>query len=131
MRADAEEEPEPLEGGAEEGRSVGDDLEGLAPGRYLAMALEHAEELPYREPDLIQRYLSEGKEVTLTPNGKSEVQLDVVAGEPYLLRSRNQPGNLSRRVLLQTMTCTRFRLSASRNARGIAAVVATIVRARR
>jgi hypothetical protein len=57
-------------------------LEGLAPGRYLVMALDHAEELPYREPDLIQRYLSAGKEVTLTANGKSEVQLDLVAGEP-------------------------------------------------
>jgi hypothetical protein len=57
-------------------------LEGLAPGRYLVMALDHAEELPYREPDLIQRYLSKGKEITFTANGKSEVQLDVVAGEP-------------------------------------------------
>jgi hypothetical protein len=57
-------------------------LEGLAPGRYLVMALDHAEELPYREPELVQRYLSEGKEITLTANGKSEVQLDVVAGEP-------------------------------------------------
>jgi hypothetical protein len=38
--------------------------------------------LPYREPDLLQRYLAAGKEVTLTANGKSEVQLDVVAGEP-------------------------------------------------
>jgi hypothetical protein len=57
-------------------------LQGLGPGRYLVMALDHTEELPYREPDLIQRYLSEGKEVTLTANGKSEVQLDVVAGEP-------------------------------------------------
>jgi Carboxypeptidase regulatory-like domain len=57
-------------------------LEGLAPGHYLVIALDHSEELPYREPDLIQRYLSEGKEVTLSANGKSEVQLDVVAGEP-------------------------------------------------
>jgi hypothetical protein len=57
-------------------------LEGLAPGRYLVMALDHAEELPYREPDLMQRYLSEGKEVTLAAKAKSEVQLDVVAGEP-------------------------------------------------
>jgi hypothetical protein len=57
-------------------------LEGLAPGRYLVMALDHPEELPYREPELIPRYLSEGKEVTLTANGKSDVQLDVVAGEP-------------------------------------------------
>jgi hypothetical protein len=64
------------------GNVAGGSLEGLAPGRYLVMALDHTEELPYREPDLIQRYLSEGKEVTLTANGKSEIQLDVVAGEP-------------------------------------------------
>jgi hypothetical protein len=57
-------------------------LEGLAPGRYLVMALDHAEELPFREPELVQRYLSEGKEIALTANGKSEVQLDMVAGEP-------------------------------------------------
>lgn len=60
----------------------GGSLEGLAPGRYLVVALDHTEELPYREPDLLQRYLAAGKEVTLTANGKSEVQLDVVAGEP-------------------------------------------------
>ena len=64
------------------GDVAGGSLEGLAPGRYLVMALDHTEELPYREPELVQRYLSEGKEVTLTANGKSEVQLDVVAGEP-------------------------------------------------
>jgi hypothetical protein len=57
-------------------------FEGLAPGRYLVIALDHAEPLPYREADVAQRYLSLGQEVTLTPNGKSEVQLDVVAGEP-------------------------------------------------
>ena len=57
-------------------------FEGLAPGRYLVIALDHAEPLPYREADVAQQYLSLGQEVTLTPNGKSEVQLDVVAGEP-------------------------------------------------
>jgi hypothetical protein len=57
-------------------------FEGLAPGRYLVIALDRAEPLPYREADVAQRYLSLGQEVTLTPNGKSEVQLDVVAGEP-------------------------------------------------
>jgi hypothetical protein len=57
-------------------------LEGLAPGRYLVMALDHAEELPYREPDLIERYLSEGKQVTLGAKAKSQVELDVVVGEP-------------------------------------------------
>jgi Carboxypeptidase regulatory-like domain len=57
-------------------------FEGLAPGHYLVIALDHAEPLPYREADVAPRYLSLGQEVTLTPNGKSEVQLDVVAGEP-------------------------------------------------
>jgi hypothetical protein len=57
-------------------------LDGLAPGRYLVIALDHPQELPYREVDVARRYLSLGKEVTLTANGKSEVQLDVVAGEP-------------------------------------------------
>jgi hypothetical protein len=68
---------EPGSGDVQEGS-----LEGLAPGRYLVIALDHAEELPYREPDLMQRYLSQGKEVTLAAKAKSEVQLDVVAGEP-------------------------------------------------
>jgi hypothetical protein len=57
-------------------------LEGLAPGRYLVIALDRQQELPYREPELVQQYLSEGKEITLTANDKSQVQLDVVAGEP-------------------------------------------------
>jgi hypothetical protein len=61
---------------------AGGSFEGLAPGRYLAIALDHPEELPYREPDVSQQYLSLGKEVTLTAGGKSDVQLDVVTGEP-------------------------------------------------
>jgi hypothetical protein len=64
------------------GEVVEGSMEGLAPGRYLIMALDHQEELPYREPDLFQRYLSRGKEVTLTANGKADVHLDVVTGEP-------------------------------------------------
>jgi hypothetical protein len=57
-------------------------FEGLAPGRYLVMAFDHQQELPYREVDEIQRYLSLGQEVALTQNGTSDVQLNVVAGEP-------------------------------------------------
>jgi hypothetical protein len=56
-------------------------FEGLAPGRYLVIAFKQRQELPYRDADAIQRYSSLGKEVTLTPNSKSDVQLDVVAGE--------------------------------------------------
>ena len=50
-------------------------FEGLAPGRYLVIALDHAEPLPYREADVAQRYLSLGQEVTLTP--VSYTHLDV------------------------------------------------------
>jgi hypothetical protein len=55
---------------------------GLAPGRYLVMALAHREELIYRDPEALQRYLSLGQEVTLTRGGKLEVQLKIVTGEP-------------------------------------------------
>jgi hypothetical protein len=55
---------------------------GLAPGRYLVMALSHQQELPYRDREALQRYLSLGQEVTLTRGGKSEVELKIMTGEP-------------------------------------------------
>jgi hypothetical protein len=57
-------------------------FEGLAPGRYLVMALPHRQELPYRDHEALQRYMSIGQEITLTRGGKSEVQLKIVTGEP-------------------------------------------------
>jgi hypothetical protein len=56
-------------------------FEHLAPGRYLVIASQHLQELTYRDAAALQRYLPLGKEVTLTPNTKSEVQLDRLAGE--------------------------------------------------
>jgi hypothetical protein len=55
---------------------------GLAPGRYLVMALSHQQELPYRDPEALQRYMSLGQEVTRTRGGQSEADLKIVAGEP-------------------------------------------------
>jgi hypothetical protein len=57
-------------------------FESLAPGRYLVLALTHQQELAYRDPEALQRYLSLGQEVTLTRGGKSEVQLKIVTGQP-------------------------------------------------
>jgi Carboxypeptidase regulatory-like domain len=57
-------------------------FEGLAPGRYLVMALPHTQDLPYRDHEALQRYMSLGQEITLTRGGKSEVQLKIVTGEP-------------------------------------------------
>jgi hypothetical protein len=57
-------------------------FKGLAPGRYLVLALTHQQQLPYRDHEALQRYMSLGQEVTLTRGGKSEVQLKIVSGEP-------------------------------------------------
>jgi hypothetical protein len=53
-------------------------LEDLAPGRYLVIAFDCEQQLAYRETDALEKYSSLGKEVTLTPGGTSEVQLDLV-----------------------------------------------------
>jgi Carboxypeptidase regulatory-like domain len=57
-------------------------FKGLAPGRYLVLALRRQQELPYRDHEALQRYLSLGQEITLTRGGKSEVELKIVTGEP-------------------------------------------------
>ena len=57
-------------------------FEGLAPGRYLVLALAHRQDLAYRDPEALQRYMPLGQEITLTRGGKSEVQLKIVTGEP-------------------------------------------------
>jgi len=57
-------------------------FEGLAPGRYLVMALPQRRELPYRDRDAVERYRPLGQEITLTRGGKSEVQLKIATGEP-------------------------------------------------
>jgi hypothetical protein len=56
-------------------------FEGLAPGRYLVLALPHRNDLPYRDHEALQRYMSLGQEITLTRGGKSEVQLKIAPGE--------------------------------------------------
>jgi hypothetical protein len=56
-------------------------FEGLAPGRYLVMAFPRRQDLPYRDHEALQRYMSLGQEITLTRGGKSEVQLKIATGE--------------------------------------------------
>jgi hypothetical protein len=57
-------------------------FEGVAPGRYLVLALTHPQELAYRDNEALRGYLPLGRQVTLTRGGKSEVQLKIVTGEP-------------------------------------------------
>jgi hypothetical protein len=65
---------------------VGSPLEGapsgLAPGRYLVIALPRPVAIPYRDAEAMKAYMSLGQEVTLPVNGQVEMQLQPAAGEP-------------------------------------------------
>ena len=63
-------------------QTVAGSFEMLAPGRYLVIASQHALDVPYRDPEMLQKYLTLGKEVTLTPNGEADIQLQLAPGEP-------------------------------------------------
>ena len=56
--------------------------DGLAPGRYLVLALDHREELPYREPDAMRAYAELGQEITVTANGKADIEVALATGTP-------------------------------------------------
>jgi hypothetical protein len=49
--------------------------DGLAPGRYLILALDHRVELPYRDPDAMRAYSQLGQEISVTANGKADVEV--------------------------------------------------------
>jgi Carboxypeptidase regulatory-like domain len=51
---------------------------GLAPGEYLVYAFDYAEGLEYSNPDVLQPYASQAAHVTLTPNQKTQVALDLI-----------------------------------------------------
>jgi len=51
---------------------------GLAPGEYLVFAFDQAEGLELNDQDVIDTYASQAAHVTLTPNQKAQVQLDLI-----------------------------------------------------
>ncbi len=51
---------------------------GLAPGEYLVYAFDHADELEYSNPDALQPYASQAAHVSLSPNQKMQVALDLI-----------------------------------------------------
>ena len=58
------------------------DFGDIAPGRYLVLALasdqqSQQEQIPYRDPEAMRRYTPLGQEITITANGKADVQLDI------------------------------------------------------
>jgi uncharacterized protein (DUF2141 family) len=50
----------------------------LAPGEYKVLAVENPDEFEYGNPDVMRKYLSKAREVSLVPNQKVKVELEVV-----------------------------------------------------
>jgi hypothetical protein len=61
-------------------RGVADsfNVSGLAPGDYLVFAFDQTEGLELSDQDVIDTYASQAAHVTLTPNQKAQVQLDLI-----------------------------------------------------
>jgi hypothetical protein len=51
---------------------------GLAPGEYLVYAFDSADRLEYGNPDVLQPYTSQAAHVSLSPNQKAQVSLDLI-----------------------------------------------------
>jgi hypothetical protein len=51
---------------------------GLAPGEYLVYAFDYADGVEYSNPDVLQAYASQAAHVTLAPNQKTQVALDLI-----------------------------------------------------
>ena len=56
--------------------------ESVAPGRYLVVAVDHPQEFPYRDAEAMRAYAGLGQEVTVTPNGKADVEVSLPTKEP-------------------------------------------------
>jgi hypothetical protein len=61
--------------------SVGS-FEGLAPGRYLVIASEHSLNFAFRDPQVLEKYQTEGQEVTVAPGSQSDIELKLAPNEP-------------------------------------------------
>src|SRR5258706_1873518 len=53
-------------------------LPQVAPGEYKILAVDNPDELEYGNPDVVRKYLSKARDVSLVPNQKTKVELDVV-----------------------------------------------------
>ena len=50
----------------------------LAPGEYQILAVDNPDELEYANPEAVRRYLSKARDVSLAPNQKGKVELEVI-----------------------------------------------------
>jgi hypothetical protein len=50
----------------------------LAPGEYKLLAVDNPDELEYANPEVVRKYLSKARDVSLVPNQKAKVELEVI-----------------------------------------------------
>jgi len=53
----------------------------LPPGEYKFLAVDHPEQLEYRNPDVMRKYLPRAREITLSPDQKAKIELEPVKVE--------------------------------------------------
>ena len=53
-------------------------FDGLAPGDYLIYAFDSTDRVEYGNPDVLEPYTSQAAHVTLSPNQKAQVSLDLI-----------------------------------------------------
>jgi hypothetical protein len=56
-------------------------VNGLAPGDYTVYAFDRDENLEYRNPEVLSSYSSRAAHVTLAPNAKTNIVLDLIRVE--------------------------------------------------
>jgi hypothetical protein len=55
--------------------------DGVAPGRYVVLALDHPQELAFRDPEALRRYEGAGQDVVVAPNSRADAEISVVHGD--------------------------------------------------
>jgi protocatechuate 3,4-dioxygenase beta subunit len=61
---------------------TGYSADSVAPGRYLVVALDHQQELAYRDPEALRRYASIGQEIAIAPNGTADAEVTLIKDLP-------------------------------------------------
>jgi Carboxypeptidase regulatory-like domain len=50
----------------------------LAPGTYKVLAVDRADDFEYGNPEVLQKYASKGREISLLPNQQAKIELELV-----------------------------------------------------
>ena len=50
----------------------------LPPGEYKILAIDHPDQLEYTNPEVMRKYLSRAREITLSPDQAAKIDLELV-----------------------------------------------------